>query len=67
MTEWLHLDELERLLASVDVFEPLTHPELRALAGGASLERLGAGEGMTVEPSEHARRVIVLLSGRATV
>ena len=67
MTEWLHLDELERLLASVDVFEPLTHPQLRALAGGASLERLGAGEGMTIEPREHARRVIVLLSGRATV
>ena len=67
MTEWLRLDELERLLASVDVFEPLPHPELRALARGASLERLGAGEGMTVEPGEHARRVIVLLAGRAAV
>jgi CRP/FNR family transcriptional regulator, cyclic AMP receptor protein len=67
MTEWLRLSELDRLLASVDVFEPLPTPELRALVRGASLERLGAGEGMTVEPSEHARRVIVLLSGRATV
>jgi CRP-like cAMP-binding protein len=67
MTEWLPLDELERLLASVDVFEPLTPPGLRALSKGASLERLGAGEGMTVEPREHARRVIVLLAGRATV
>lgn len=67
MTEWLRLSELDRLLASVDVFEPLTPPELRALARGASLERLGAGEGMTVEPREHARRVIVLLSGRAAV
>jgi CRP-like cAMP-binding protein len=67
MTEWLRLDELERLLASVDVFEPLPPPQLRALARGASLERLGAGERMTVEPREHARRVIVLLSGRATV
>ena len=67
MTEWLRLDELDRLLASVDVFEPLTPPQLRALARGASLERLGAGEGMTVEPREHARRVIVLLAGRAAV
>ena len=67
MTEWLHLSELDRLLASVDVFEPLTPPELRALARGASLERLGVGEGMTVEPREHARRVIVVLAGRATV
>ena len=67
MTEWLRLDELDHLLASVDVFEPLTPPQLRALAGGASLERLGAGERMTVEPREHDRRVIVLLSGRAAV
>ena len=67
MTEWLSLDELDRLLASVDVFEPLPSQELRALSKGASLERLGTGEGMTVEPREHARRVIVLLSGRATV
>src|ERR671916_1754702 len=67
MTEWLPLDELDRLLASVDVFERLPPPELRALAKGASLERLKAGEGVTVEPREHARRVIVLLSGRATV
>ena len=67
MTEWLRLDELERLLASVGVFEPLPPPELRAIARGASLERLGAGEGMTVEPREHARRVIVLLAGRAAV
>jgi hypothetical protein len=67
MTEWLPLDELEHLLASVDVFEPLTPPELRALARRASLERLGAGEGMTVEPREHARRLIVLLAGRAAV
>jgi CRP/FNR family cyclic AMP-dependent transcriptional regulator len=67
MTEWLPLEELDRLLASVDVFEPLPPRELRALARGASLERLGAGEGMTVEPREHARRVILLLSGRAAV
>jgi CRP/FNR family transcriptional regulator len=67
MTEWLPLDELERLLASVDVFEPLAPPQLRALARGATLERLGAEEGMTVEPGEHAGRVIVLLAGRVAV
>ena len=67
MTEWIPLDDLERLLAMVDVFEPLPPPELRALSSGASLERLRTGETMMVGPREHARRVIVLLSGRATV
>ncbi len=67
MTEWIPLEELERLLAMVDVFEPLPPPELRALSSGASLERLRTGEAMMVGPREHARRVIVLLSGRATV
>jgi CRP/FNR family transcriptional regulator, cyclic AMP receptor protein len=67
VTEWIPLEELERLLAMVDVFEPLPPPELRALSSGASLERLRTGETMMVGPREHARRVIVLLSGRATV
>lgn len=67
VTEWMDLQELQRLLAMVDVFEPLAPPELRALASGASLERLGAGETMMVGPREHARRVIALLCGRATV
>jgi CRP/FNR family transcriptional regulator len=67
VTEWIPLEELERLLAMVDVFEPLPPPELRALSSGASLERLRTGEAMMVGPREHARRVIVLLSGRATV
>ena len=61
------MNELDRLLASVDVFEPLPPREFRALSKGASLERLGAGEGITVEPQEHARRVIVVLAGRAAV
>ena len=68
VTEWMDLEELGRLLAMVDVFELLPPEELLALASDASLERLGAGEKMMVGPTgEHARRVIVVLSGRATV
>jgi hypothetical protein len=67
VTEWIPLDELDRLLAMVDVFEPLPPRELRALSRGASLERLKTGETMMVGPREHARRVIVLLSGRASI
>jgi CRP/FNR family transcriptional regulator, cyclic AMP receptor protein len=67
MTQWIPLEELQRLFAIVDVFESLPPPELRALATGASLERLRARETMMVGPQEHAQRVIVLLSGRARV
>ncbi|MDQ5813014.1 MAG: Crp/Fnr family transcriptional regulator [Actinomycetota bacterium] len=67
MTEWMDLEELGRLLALVDVFERLPPEELRVLASGVSLERLGAKETMMVGPREHAGGVLVLLSGRATV
>jgi CRP/FNR family transcriptional regulator, cyclic AMP receptor protein len=67
VSEWMPIEELERLLAMVDAFEPLPRRELRRLASGASLERLGAGEKMAVDPREHARTVIVLLVGRAEV
>jgi hypothetical protein len=67
VSEWMPIEELERLLAMVGAFEPLPRRELRRLASGASLERLGAGEKMAVDPREHARRVIVLLVGRAEV
>lgn len=67
VTEWMPLEKLQRLLAMVDVFETLPPPELRALASGAALERLEARETMMVGPQEHARRVIVLLSGRTRV
>jgi CRP/FNR family cyclic AMP-dependent transcriptional regulator len=67
VTEWMDLQELRQLLALVDVFERLPPEELRVLASGASLQRLGAKETMMVGPREHARRVLVLLSGRATV
>ena len=42
MTEWMPLEELERLLSMVDVFETLPLPphDMRALASGAVL-RLG--------------------------
>ena len=67
VSEWMPLEELERLFTLVDVFEPLPPRELRALASGASLERLAAGETMLVGPREHAQRMIVLLAGRAQV
>ena len=67
VSEWIGIEELRRLLALVDVFERLPPEELRVLASGASLERLKVKETMMVGPREHARRVIVLLSGRATV
>ena len=43
VAEWMPLEDLQRLLAMVDVFESLPPPELRALTAGASLERLGPG------------------------
>jgi CRP/FNR family cyclic AMP-dependent transcriptional regulator len=67
VTDWIDIEELRQMLSLVDVFERLPPEELRVLASGASLERLGAKETMMVGPREHARRVIVLLSGRATV
>ncbi len=59
------LEKLEHLLALVDVFERLPPREVRALASGASLDRLEACETMAVGPREHSRRVILLLEGRA--
>jgi CRP/FNR family transcriptional regulator, cyclic AMP receptor protein len=67
MPEWMPLDQLERLLSRVDVLEPLTPRELRALASGSTLDRLRAQEAMTVGPQAHARQLILLLEGRATV
>ena len=37
MTEWMPLEELERLLSMVDVFETLPPHEMRSLASGAVL------------------------------
>ena len=59
------MEELVRLLASVDVLETLPPRELRELASSASLDRLKARETMAVGPREHARRMILLLEGRA--
>ena len=67
MPEWMPLDQLERLLSRVDVLEPLTPRELRALASGSTLDRLRAQEAITVGPQAHARQLIILLEGRATV
>lgn len=59
------MEELVRLLASVDVLEPLPPQGLRELASRASLDRLRARETMAVGPQEHARRMMLLLEGRA--
>ncbi len=60
---WMPMEELVRLLATVDVLETLTPKELREFASRASLDRLEARETMVVGPREHARRM--LLEGRA--
>jgi CRP/FNR family transcriptional regulator, cyclic AMP receptor protein len=67
MSEWLPMEELERLLQSVEVLEPLPAGEVRTLASGATLRRLGAGETMPVNPQTHAQRTVLLLEGRARV
>lgn len=58
------MEELQRLLGSVDVLETLPPMELRELASRASLDRLKAHETMAVGPREHARQMILLLEGR---
>ena len=58
------MEELVRLLATVDVLETLTPKELREFASRASLDRLEARETMVVGPRVHARRML-LLEGRA--
>jgi CRP-like cAMP-binding protein len=62
---WMPMEQLVRLLASVDVLETLPPRELRELASRSSLERLGKRETMAVGPREHARRMMLLLEGRA--
>jgi CRP/FNR family transcriptional regulator, cyclic AMP receptor protein len=59
------MEELVRLLGSVDVLETLPPQGLRELASGASLDRLQRRETMAVGPREHARRMMLLLEGRA--
>jgi CRP/FNR family transcriptional regulator len=59
------MEELQRLLASVDVLETLPSQDLRELASRVSLERLKARETMAVGPREHARTMMMLLEGRA--
>jgi CRP/FNR family transcriptional regulator, cyclic AMP receptor protein len=59
------MEELVRLLASVDVLKTLPPRELRELASRSSLDRLRTRETMAVGPQEHARRMMLLLEGRA--
>jgi CRP/FNR family cyclic AMP-dependent transcriptional regulator len=67
MEYWLSLGELERLLAMVEVLEPLPPREVRALASSCRVSRLEVGETMFVDPETHAQRTILLLAGRARV
>ena len=67
MSEWMSIEEVKRLLARVDIFESLSPRELGDLASGCDLHRLEAREKMFVSPEAHARRMIVLLTGRAQV
>ncbi len=61
---WMPMEELVRLLASVDVLETLPPQELRELASRSSLDRLRKRETMAMDPREHAR-MMLLLEGRA--
>lgn len=62
---WMPIEELVSLLASVEVLETLPPQELRKFASHVSLDRLEARETMAVSPQEHARRMMLLLEGRA--
>jgi hypothetical protein len=59
---WMSLEEVEHLLARVDIFEPLSAREVRDLASGCDLHRLEAREMMFVSPEAHARRMIGVFS-----
>ena len=67
MSEWLPLEEVQRLLVGVAILEPLPLGEARTIASDAALRRLGAGEDMLVTPQMHAQRTALLLEGRARV
>jgi CRP/FNR family cyclic AMP-dependent transcriptional regulator len=67
MSEWLAVEEVQRLLVGVDIFEPLPLGEVRTLASEAAMRRLGAGEDMLLAPQMHAQRTALLLEGRVRV
>lgn len=62
---WMPMEELQHLLATVDILETLPPQELREFASRVSLDRLQARETMAVGPREHARAMMLLLEGRA--
>jgi CRP-like cAMP-binding protein len=57
--------ELERLLAKVDILEPLTPEEVKRLALLSSSTRLKAGEAVALD--EDQETLILLTSGRVRV
>jgi CRP/FNR family transcriptional regulator, cyclic AMP receptor protein len=57
----------ERLLAMVDILEPVPGEEIRTLARRSAFACLDAREAVLVAPEEHAERLLLLLEGRAQV
>jgi hypothetical protein len=65
MIEDAPLKELERLLAKVDILEPLPPEELERLASLSSLMRLEAGEAIALD--EDRKMLLLLAGGRVRV
>ena len=52
--------ETERLLAMVDILEPVPPEELRSLARRSAFARLDARDAVLVAPDEYAERLLLL-------
>jgi CRP/FNR family transcriptional regulator, cyclic AMP receptor protein len=59
--------ERERLLAMVDILEPVSPEEVQELARRAVFSRLDARDALLITPQEHEERLLLLLEGRARV
>ena len=59
--------ERERLLAMVNILEPVPPEEVRALARCSTFARLDARDTVLLAPDEQAERLLLLLEGRARV
>jgi CRP/FNR family transcriptional regulator, cyclic AMP receptor protein len=57
----------ERLLARVDILEPVPPEEIRAIVRRSAFTHLAARDAILVDPGEHEERLLLLLEGRARV
>jgi CRP/FNR family transcriptional regulator, cyclic AMP receptor protein len=57
----------ERLLARVDILEPVPPEEIRAIVRRSAFTHLEARDAILVDPGEHEERLLLLLEGRARV